>query len=362
MTHRRCAAATQYDRKLSSHHAAPLLVTATFPIDAEQWSLPLGQADEQSSAAGRRNVKAPVNNFSVIRPLIFIGRCRHSFRRAFSQVEDLAPMILLALAAASATPATDQFIADSLLRVQVLAERPLPRERAVGPGRPIYAQEITRDGYLEFLDRDEEKAVRRKYDMDMSDFFSLTEWVGVSAQDAGLQHRGWLYCVRRSRFGTEKCLQDSDADGKLDRLTNSDPDQPTRFLTFQPIPPIAYRYVPRQRKDSGEAVYRQPEVSLFYTIVDGRMRFGANAYIGPLSSVDLGALATVDTAMLPATVQLAGARVRVISWDGKRATLAVDTPMTASALRLIAPEDRPVLIGGGRGWRLEFVNAALPGR
>ena len=271
-------------------------------------------------------------------------------------------MLLLAFAAASAALPAEEIVADSLLRVQVLADNALPSERPVKPGRPFYTQQITFDGFLHFADRAQEKEARRKYDMDMSDYASLAEWIGVSAKGGAFQHRGWLYCVRRSRFGTEKCFQDSDANGSFDHLTTLDPDRPVRFLTFDAIPPIAYRYVPRERKPIGAGSNRPPDVSLVYNFVDGRLEFKAIAYTGLSSTVDFGALMTVDPRSLPLTVDLAGARVQVVSWDGMRATLAVQTPMSASAVRFVAPDDRNLFGGNRKGWRLDFVNAPLPGR
>lgn len=270
-------------------------------------------------------------------------------------------LVLLFAASFAALPAED-FVLDSLLRVQVLAENGRQSERPFKPGRPFHTQQVTFDGFLEFADREQEKEARRKYDMDMSDFFSLTEWVGMSAKDGSFQHRGWLYCVRRSRFGTEKCFQDSDADGKFDHLTILDPNQPARFLRFDAVPPIAYRYVPRERKPIGAGSYRPPEVYLSYNLVDGKLEFRASAYTGLSSTVDFGPLETIDPKELPLTVSLAGARVRVISWDGKRAKLAIETPMSTSAIRFIAPDDRNLAFGNRKGWRLDFVNAPLPGR
>lgn len=271
-------------------------------------------------------------------------------------------MLMFVLAAASAAPPAEEFVADSLLRVQVLADNALPSERPVKPGRPFYTQQVTFDGFLQFADRGQEKEARRKYDMDMSDFFSLTEWVGVSAKDGSFQHRGWLYCVRRSRFGTEKCFQDSDADGQFDHLTTLDPDRPDRFLRFDALSPITYRYIPRERKPIGAGNYRPPDVSLVYNFVDGKLEFRAFAYTGLSSTADFGALVTVDPRSLPLTVDLAGARVKVVSWDGKRATLAIQTPMSASAVRFVAPDDRNLFGGNRKGWRLDFVSAPLPGR
>lgn len=271
-------------------------------------------------------------------------------------------MIMFVIAAASAELPPQDFVSDSLLRVQVLADNGLPTERPVKPGRPFYAQQITFDGFLEFPDRDQEKEARRKYDMDMSDNFSLTEWIGVSAKDGSPQHRGWLYCVRRSRFGIEKCFRDSDADGKFDQLTTLDPDRPDRFLKFDAIPPIAYNYIPRERKPIGGGTYRPPEVYLSYNLVGENLEFRAAAYTGLSSTVDFGPLETIDPRSLPLTVNLAGARVKIVSWDGKRATLAVETPMSTSAVRFVAPDDRYLFGGNRKGWRLDLVEAVLPGR
>lgn len=271
-------------------------------------------------------------------------------------------MFALAFAAAVSAPPPQDFASDSLLRVQVLAENGLPGERPVKPGRPFYAQQITFDGFLEFADREQEKEARRIYDMDMSDNFSLTEWIGVSAKDGRFHHRGWLYCVRRSRFGTEKCLRDSDGNGAFDQLTTLDPDQPDRFLKFDTIPAIAYRYIPRERKPARSGTYRLPEVYLSYDLVGGKLEFRILAYTGLASTVDFGPAETVDPGSLPRTISLAGARVRIASWDGKRATLAVETPMSTSAVRFVAPDDGSVLGGNRKGWRLDFVEVPLPAR
>jgi len=268
---------------------------------------------------------------------------------------------LFVVAAVVALPLQD-FRSDSLLRVQVLAENEIPRERPFRIGRPFDAQQITFDGFLEFLDREQEKEARRRYDMDMSDYFALTEWIGVSANDGSIHHRGWLYCVRRSRFGTEKCFRDSDSDGKFDHLTTFDPDRPDRFLKFDEIPPIAYRYVPRERKAIFGGNNRRPEVYLSYNLVLGKLEFKAFAYTGFSSEVDFGPLETIDPGILPQTINLAGARVKVVSWDGKRATLAVETPMSTSAVRFVAPDDRHLFGGKREGWRLDFVEASLPAR
>jgi hypothetical protein len=271
-------------------------------------------------------------------------------------------MFLLFLAATTAPLPPQNFVSESLLRVQVLADNGLPGERPVKPGRPFYAQQITFDGFLEFSDREQEKEARRRYDMDMSDNFSLTEWIGVLAKDGSRHHKGWLYCVRRSRFGTEKCFRDSDADGTFDQLTTLDPDQPDRFIKFDEIPPIAYRYTPRERKPISGGTYRKPEVYLSYDLVNGKLEFRVLAYTGLSSTVDFGPLETVDPESLPQTVYLAGARVKIVSWDGKRATLAVETPMSTSAVRFIAPDDRYLFGGIRKGWSLDFVEAPLPAR
>lgn len=275
----------------------------------------------------------------------------------------LAMSLIFVLTVAVTAVPVERYIADDLLRVQVLADKPLPNERAFASRQPFYAQSVTVDGDLEFENREQEKVIRRKYDMDMSAPFALTEWVGIPVAGGDLGHRGWLYCVARSRFGTEKCFQDSDGDGKFDRLTNLDPDKRDRFLQFQAIEPISYRYKARERKVAESGMYRQPEISISYALEGEQLKFSTLAYVGLMRWANIDNAVFADLRNLPTTVEVAGARIRIVSWDGKRARLALETSMTQSPIRLIAPETyRPISLSNSRGWRLETVSAPLPGR
>ena len=77
---------------------------------------------------------------------------------------------------------------------------------------------------------------------------------------------------------------------------------------------------------------------------------------GPGLPADFKPSVAVDPARLPASVELGGAALTVLGWDGRRATVRVDRPFPARPLRLI-PEQR----GAQRGWRFDYIVAPLPG-
>ena len=58
------------------------------------------------------------------------------------------------------------------------------------------------------------------------------------------------------------------------------PDRPDRFLKFDTIPAVAYRYIPRERTPAKSGTYRLPEVYLSYDLVGGNLEFRVLAYTG----------------------------------------------------------------------------------
>jgi hypothetical protein len=138
---------------------------------------------------------------------------------------------------------------------------------------------------------------------------------------------------------------------------------PTGGLKFVPIEPVGYDYVPSERKPAPWSMYVLPGVGLAYRQdkASGKLLFRAQA-LGAGLRADLEPFVEVDPASLPTTIDLAGASLAVLAWDGKRATVRVERPMTERPVRVMPKEPTGLIVSGNpKGWRLEIVDEPLPG-
>jgi hypothetical protein len=270
-----------------------------------------------------------------------------------------ALLALLALqAAAPAQPA------ETVITVFVLARGAPAAERRVSRRQPFYQQDLlTESGIRLDLPPAALDAFRNRHDLDDHAPFLLVEWIArTEGSEAPSRHLGWLHCS--SRLVTfvgqvNACFRDGDGDGRLDAATTFASNRfPAEGLRFTPLEtPIPYRFVPVVRTPHPWSMYTQNNLALTYDLdrATARLNFSVEQNIGLFAEFKPAAV-EVDPARLPVTIELAGAQVAVLAWDGRRATVRVDRPMTDQPLRLIG--DRQ---GGRRGWRLEIVDAPLPG-
>lgn len=200
-------------------------------------------------------------------------------------------------------------------------------------------------------------ALRDRHDMDDDQPFILAEWIAVAGDGVPAQHLGFLHCSLRLRTFVgvvSACLRDSDNDGRLDGAVTFAPSQfPPGGLQFTAIEPVGYRYArqhsppPRTPYSMGDAL----AISYDFARGSGRLRFMVSAPALPLAR-HTPPTVEVDPARLPATVELGGARLTVLAWDGRRATVRVDRPFPASLVRILTE---------GSSWRLEYFDLPLPG-
>lgn len=273
-------------------------------------------------------------------------------------------------APAAADPALERGEREVLLAVQVLAERGRPfREREVDRVRPFYEQRlITEAGIILDLAPAQLEAFRDLHNLSDNNPIVLTEWLALrpEGESAATRHLGFLHCSSRLKLGTglvSKCFRDTDADGRIDavaRVENNGP--PPTGLQFTPIEPVAYRYVQSSRRPPEWNMYVQPGLGIGWTRdrETGRLLFRAQAIAAGMRG-NIDPPVEVDPAQLPATFEIAGARVVVSAFDGEEPTVRVETPFTDRPIRLIARERSGVFSGSSRGWRLEISDVPLPG-
>lgn len=213
-------------------------------------------------------------------------------------------------------------------------------------------------------------ALRERYRLSSNDYFLLSEWVS-RAPDRPSRH-SYLYCAAHIRWFRgifDACFRDADGDGRLESVAVFDRLRfPPAGLSFEAIEPIPYHFVQSARVYTGGATvasYVWPGLGIAWNVDrdSGRLRFYAQALDRGLRA-DIDPAVELDPAALPATIEIAGAQVTVLSWDGRRPTVRVDRPFTDRAIRLITPDNYLRLMMGGsrRGWRMEINEAPLPGR
>lgn len=277
--------------------------------------------------------------------------------------------LLLALVAFAAPAAARAQERQEVRNLWTLAEGAPMAERQVARGRPFYQQPLyvesnLRRGFgIQFdLTPQQLDALRDRHDMDDDQPFILADWLArTPGSDAPPRHLGYLHCSLHLRLGVgvvSVCLRDGDADGRLDGVVTFAANRfPPEGLRFEPIAPVGYRYVPQDRALRGRERWGEDRFGLAYDFdrATGRLVFSIDLF-GPGLPAEFKPSVEVDPGHLPATVELGGAQLTVLAWDGRRATVRVDRPFPARLLRLI-DEQR----GSQRGWHPEEVNAPLPG-
>ncbi|HYE27644.1 MAG TPA: hypothetical protein VEA61_05365 [Allosphingosinicella sp.] len=269
---------------------------------------------------------------------------------------------------AAAIPAGAAAQDEGLLAVQVLAEGQPSKERRVGPIQPFYRQDLLKQAGTVFrLSPDALHAFKQRHGVEDNDPVMLMEWLALPEGQPS-RHIAYLHCARGGLYGTgpiKACFRDSDADGRIDAVADvHSRNLPAGGLRFVPIEPVPYDYVRGERKPLKWSMYVQPGLGLAYRRdrATGKLLFRAQALAAGLRA-DLEPFVEVDPSRLPTTIDIAGAAVAVLAWDGKRATVRVDRPMTDRPVRVLPKEASGLLPprGSPKGWRLEIVDVPLPG-
>jgi len=264
-------------------------------------------------------------------------------------------LALLVQAAAAAPP-------QALVLMEALQAAEPTREAAKRPGQPFFEQDRMAAGEAQILlDHAALDAFRDRFNLDDHAPFSLYDWVDLPAPGVTPgRHRDYVFCSLYLKLGkgtSAACFRDSDRDGKLDSVARFEGGMPRGGLSFEPLAPVAYRYVDHSGDKLPYSMYRRPSLGLRYTVdkATGHLRF-----TGMADTNEVGGVVDVDTTSLPVTINVSGAKVRVAAWDGKRATVAVIQPFPQLPARIETPtyqwEKYP-----GPGF-ISFASEPMPGQ
>jgi hypothetical protein len=283
----------------------------------------------------------------------------------------MSRLALPALAFAAAAAAAAQPAGDPGVEWVISAQRPedvkLPPERRVAQGRPIVSQPLAEAGgaYLR-LPPAEEKAFRERHRMGKSQL-NLTHWL-LRTPGGELRHLGWLYCgahIKMFSGQIASCFRDTDADGRLDSAAvfNASNRGGAR-IEFAPIDPAPYESWTWKRIYLGSFPKSAlPYLQLQYEHDEARnlLLFRARAFqVGFGAHLPLQPVVEVDPASLPRTIEVGDAKLAILAWDGKRATVRVDRALEGLVL-LEPPEDGGgLLLGKVKGYTLRILDVPLP--
>jgi hypothetical protein len=271
------------------------------------------------------------------------------------------------LAAQAATQAQPP---QAMLGVEVLVEGAPMAETRVERREPFGSQRVNLESGIVFdippaaLD-----ALRERFHLDARHRFVLSEWVAVLPGPAvPLRRLGLLHCASRVTWGTNHtCLRDEDGDGRLESVAVYRNVIPAEGLTFQPIEPIPYHYVQSPR--SGPGGYSETALGFGWNRDgdSGRLSFFGQAE-GAGYRAEIDPAVTVDPAHLPAVIEIGGAQLTILAYDGRRPTVRVDRPFPPGPIRMVSlggANDSGVYLsimgGTGHHWRLERNDIILPG-
>ena len=277
-----------------------------------------------------------------------------------------ALLLLLAAQAAAASVPEPQ----ALLSVMVVVEGAPAAEQGVERRTPFAVQRVNLESGLAF---DLPPAALRDrlapYHLDARSLFILTEWLAIGPEpEPALRRLGLLHCGSRVTWGTNHvCFRDADGDGRLERVAVFRNNVPAGGLTFDPIEPIPYHYVQAPRSGEGGTSDSSLGFGWDRERDTGRLRFFAQVAGGNWRA-EVDPPAIVDPAHLPATVEIAGAQLTVLSYDGRRPVVRVDRPFPPGPTRAMSPGSLAdfslylsIMGGTGHGWRLQANDIVLPG-
>lgn len=240
-----------------------------------------------------------------------------------------------------------------------------------GPGKELLSQGIFYAGDAHFdLPLDEANALRDRLGMEKRAPLFLAHRLHRDSEGVA-SHQEWLFCAINARMFKGQaldCFRDSDGDRRFEALAQFEAKRLPLALPFQPIDPIPYTLSmtagmtekPFERYMGSLAIkYRLDEAS-------GRLVFRAEAKTmlipGLNDTYALEPAVEVDPASLPAEVELAGAKIRLLGWDGKKLSYAVERGMTRQPMLFDPPggEHKLKILGKIKGYTLRIVDAQLP--
>ena len=239
------------------------------------------------------------------------------------------------------------------------------------PGKELLSQGILQAGGASFdLPLEEARAIRERLGIEHRAPLFLAHRLHRDSEGAA-SHQEWMFCainVRMFKSQAVDCFRDADGDRRFEALAQFEAKQLPLSLPFTPIDPIPYKLSmtaqmadpPIERNMGSMAIkYRLDEAS-------GHLRFRAEAKTmlipGLNDTYALEPEVVVDPATLPAEVELAGAKLRLLGWDGKKLSYEVERGMTKQAILFDPPggEHKVKILGKIKGYTLRIIDAPLP--
>ena len=281
-----------------------------------------------------------------------------------------AAFLAVALAGGAAAALPDAPPGDAAATAKILtAPKNLPEgERSEKPNRALLEQPIVLAGaaILDLTDA-EEDAFRNLHRMDRHAPLYLAHWLRDDGSGEP-RHLGWMYCavhIKMMKGQIANCFRDEDGDGRFDRDATFVGSAPIPGeLRFEPIPPVPYHLAISRAAYPVNLKAAVGLMELRFTVdeASGRLHFAPRAVnVGFSATLDLEPAVEVDPKSLPTSVEVAGARLDLLRWDGQRLAYRIAAPMTSRPFQLEpGPGVRGFLIGHPKGWRMRIHDVALP--
>jgi hypothetical protein len=253
----------------------------------------------------------------------------------------------------------------------VFAATPPAGPKSKSPGKELLDQALYYAGDASFdLPLEEARALRERLGMEHRAPLFLAHRLHRDAEGVA-SHQEWLFCAINTRMFKSQaidCFRDADGDRRFEALTQFEAKSLPFALPFSPIDPIPYKLsMTAQMEDAPIARYLGT-LAIKYRLdeASGRLMFRAEAKTmlipGLNDTYALEPEVEVDPARLPADVELAGAKLRLLGWDGKKLSYEVEHAMTRQPILFDPPggKHKVKILGKIKGYTLRIVEAALP--
>ena len=266
--------------------------------------------------------------------------------------------------ASSTSVKAQEMIFETIETVQIPHARDLPVETEASPRKSFFGQALSNGGEAKLeLSSEDEEAFRDKFSLDAHAPLLLADWRAVDVRTGHSSHLGYVYCAARVTFGSGQkatCFQDKDGDGAFDSQTSLTVyHRESPRLVFTDMVPTRYRAEPPNSRSGSSYLYG---VSFQYVVDKSRsvltFRAQTPSFFG---TQELEPAVEVSTASLPATVEIAGVQIHVLSWNGKKAKVKVDRQMPIMPISLVSASGGGCgLTGNSKGCRISFSETPLP--
>jgi hypothetical protein len=238
-------------------------------------------------------------------------------------------------------------------------------------GKELLDQGLYYAGDASFdLPLEEARALRERLGMEHRAPLFLAHRLHRDAEGVA-SHQEWLFCAINTRMFKSQaidCFRDSDGDRRFEALAQFEAKSLPIALPFSPIDPIPYKLSMTAQMEEAPIARYMGSLAIKYRLdeASGRLIFRAEAKTmlipGLTDTYALEPEVEVDPAALPADVELAGAKLRLLGWDGKKLSYEVERAMTRQPILFDPPggKHKVKIMGKIKGYTLRIVEAPPP--